>query len=313
MSDTETTEAPAGRDAALAALDAAFPDGEAEVELDETDEQPEAPEADEEEKPKPKDDREARSHRALERKRAKVERERDALRAEREAWQRERGSSDADRGAAAKLQRLQELSKTDQAALLDELGLSYEELTKALLERGTPDEKTTKLEREVREMRKAAEDSAKAAREAQQEALAAQTRAEGREKFVKLAGSEDKEGVKRWPLVAELDRIELLHEADAMAVAMKQDGDDCEEHDGRTFFDRVLANIERLEKKREQRALKRAEGRKVPAAPRAEAPDPKRKKTLSARDSSDAATGEARELTKDERRAAAIAEMKRYG
>lgn len=152
--DTSSTEDASGFEAALAALEGATSPDEPSAE-EKTGEKPEA-KADEK-------DEETKSFQALRRQRAKLRAERERLAEERASWERERyQSSDETRVAkadAAMLRELRELAKTDRAAVLERLGISYEDLTTDVVGRDTPEaraaaaarQETERLRREIEE------------------------------------------------------------------------------------------------------------------------------------------------------------------
>ncbi len=157
--DTSSTEDASGFEAALAALEGATSPDEPSAE----EKAGEKPEAKTEEK-----DEETKSFQALRRQRAKLRAERERLAEERASWERERyQSSDETRVAkadAAMLRELRELAKTDRAAVLERLGISYEDLTTDVVGRDTPEaraaaaarQETERLRREIEERERAA-------------------------------------------------------------------------------------------------------------------------------------------------------------
>ena len=131
--DTSSTEDASGFEAALAALDGATSPTSPPLRRRQRRRRVKTEEKDEETK----------SFQALRRQRAKLRAERERLAEERASWERERHqSSDETRVAkadAAMLRELRELAKTDRAAVLERLGISYEDLTTDVVGRDTPE------------------------------------------------------------------------------------------------------------------------------------------------------------------------------
>lgn len=271
---------------------------------------PKTPEPDDEpdeggdEEAEPEEKRQTNAFRALQRQRLKVKAERDALVRDREAFERERHTSAGDREAAAQLRRLRELSASDRHALLEELGVTYEDLTKEMLERGTPDEKTTKLEKELRELRREREAEAKKSEEAAEHARRVQDRAKAVADVQALVTSEETKA--SYPHANDLTPRELMARVDEMADAMRADG-------GGFTLPALMANVEKRERRIYERAVARYKAGLTAAPPPApEAARPTKTKgkpgrTLSSRDVSDAATEEADDLSWESRKRKAMA------
>lgn len=286
--DTSQLEVHDNRAAALAALakhrDGAAPseDGDAEIVDDQV------PEEAAEKKPKTPEDR---SYRHIQRKLARIRTERETLQKDRDAFQRERAELERHRGAADKLAKLAALREDDIEAFLEEAGIPYDELTKRLLEKGTPDEKTSKLERELRQLKRDAEAREKAEQEREANAKRAAAREASRASVVKAAQDSS-----AYPILSELQPRDILKDCDEMADAMAEDGDGLrDDEEIEDFHARVLANVEKLNAAREARAVKRylaRNGGTVKEAKEAVAEEREEKRprarTLSARDTKDA-------------------------
>lgn len=290
MSDAPEVSAPAeaapethdNRALGLAALDKALAD----VGTSDAPEESEPAQAEEKDEEKKSKD----TWRGYARKAAKLKAEREAFANERAAFAAERGTLESAKSAAARLAKIEALRDSDVEALLEEIGVPFDELTKRMIERGTTDEKTSKLEKELRQLKRDAEEKEKAAAERAARAEAMAFRAKVRNELVETTRNEA-----AFPYTFDSSPAEVLADVDKMADAMVEDGDD-KNDDG--FIDRLLKNVEKLNQVRHERAVKKylaKNGGTVKAAEAAVVKEaakepPKRGKTLSARDTKDAAT-----------------------
>lgn len=300
---TEAAAAPAlsRREARLAAVDRAFGDAEPEPSDGGDDATPAVEDA-------PAEDKADRSYRSLRRKQEKLKREREAFAAERTSLERERLTIAEERQLAARFRQLAELSQKDKLAAARELGLDYDTMTKELLEEASLDEPTKAMRREIAELKQEREKAARLAQEAQEREQMREARAEATEQITKVASNR-----RLFPFASDLDEKALMRKADSVIDEAKAAKIDLREV---TYADVVEVIEKRQAAKaeywRKKLGLTAAEAKATvaaePAAAVKEAPvKPAARRTLSSKDSGNASRGEARELSKEERRARRIA------
>lgn len=277
------------------------------ADVEESPEQGEEPESDEApaaEAAKPSRDK---SYMSLARKNAKLKSEREAFHKEREAFQRERGSAAEEREHARQFRELLELSKTDRLAVARRIGLDYDAMTKELLDEASLDEPTKALRKEMADLKR--EKERRDEEDKQREAAAAQraAREKSQATLVEIASNKD-----AYPYASELEPAALMRKADALVDEMRKREIPLDD----VTFDDLVYGIEKRQAQKAEKWRKRLGLTPTQAAAKVakEEPEtaPAARRTLSSKDSGNAAKKPERPLTKEERRARSMAKLAQY-
>ena len=246
---------------------------------------------------KPADDRETRSHRSLSRKADKVRRELADLRSQRDAFEKEKLTIAEERQLAARFRQLSELSKTDRLAAAREIGLDYESMTRDMLDEASLDEPTKAMRREIADLKRQREEQTQRERDAQQREQMREQRAEAIAQVTKVASD-----AARFPFASDLSERALMRKADSVIEEARKAKIDL----STTTYTDVVEVIEGRQAAKADYWRKKLGMTAAQAAAKVSAegsPQPNgARKTLSSRDTGDAAKAPVKTMSKEERK-----------
>lgn len=262
---------------------------------------PEAVEGEESapEEGKQPDDRETRSHRSLARKAEKIRRELAELRGQREMLEKEKLTLSEERQLAQRFRELSELSKKDRLAAARELGLDYDTMTKEMLEEASLDEPTKAMRRELAELKRERDEAKQRADEAAQ----AQRVREIRAQLTEEISGWSKADPATFKFTSQMDPQSLIRKMDAIVIEVRQKGGTvASDDDLRECLEVVeLRQARKADKWRKLLGLTAAQATAKVVADEAPAPTNARR-TLSSKDTGDAAKTPPKTMTKEERK-----------